>query len=477
MRILITNCTLATRTGTEIVVRDLAFALRTAGHAPAVYSPQLGGIATELEAAGIPVVADLHRLMQEPDIVHGHHHVETLEALLFFPKARGLFVCHDRTIWMSAPPRLDRIRRYVAVDFNCLERLTGDYGIPESLTRVIFNSVDADRLPARSTPLPKKPTRALVFSNYAGTGTHLEAVQVACAMLDLPLEVIGSGVGQSSETPEQRLGRYDVVFAKARCAMEAIVSGAAVVLCDAQGLGPMVTMRELAELRRWNFGRRVLREPLDPTAIANQVRLYDPADAAAVSAYVRQHAALTVAIEQYLRLYDEILAEPPTAPVASGRDLAEYARAPATRVHELEMELIELRRPYRMEPLSKDAGSRLAVRIESCPDQIEAANAFPVRVRLDNNGHERVSSFAPYPVHLTYRWLDVESKDPVVGEGARTLLRPPLPPDQRDTYSVHTIAPDQPGRYLLRVTLVQEGVMWLDQIDLPVVAEAIVTVV
>jgi hypothetical protein len=477
MRILITNCTLATRTGTEIVVRDLACALRAAGHAPTVYSPELGGIAMELEAAGIPVVAHLDRLMQDPDIVHGHHHVETVEALLHFPKARGLFVCHDRTIWMSAPPRLDRIRRYVAVDFNCLERLTDDYGIPETLTRVIFNCVDVDRFPARPAPLPDKPGRALVFSNYAATGTHLEAVQVACAMLDLPLEVIGSGVGQSSETPEQRLGRYDIVFAKARCAMEAIVSGAAVVLCDAQGLGPLVTMRELAELRRWNFGRRVLREPLDPTSIANQVRQYDPADAAAVSAYVRQHAALPVAIEQYLRLYDEILAEPPMAPVATGRDLAESARASATRVHELEMELIELRRPYRMEALSEYAGSRLAVRIESCPEQIECARPFSVRVTLENSGHDKISSVAPFPVHLTYRWLDIESKEPIVGEGPRTALRPPLPPDHRDGYSVLAMAPDQPGRYLLRVTLVQEGVMWLDQIALPVAAEAIVAVV
>jgi len=481
MRILIANCTLATRTGTEIVVRDLAFALRAAGHVPSVYSPELGSIATELQAAGIQVVANLRQLMQEPDLVHGHHHVETVEALLHFPGARGLFVCHDRSIWMSAPPRLDRIRRYVAVDFNCLERLTGDYGISEAQTRVIFNSVDLDRLPARTTPLPEKPARALIFSNYAATGTHLEAVQVACAMLNLPLDVIGAGVGQSSESPEQLLGRYDLVFAKARCALEALASGASVVLCDAQGLGPLVTLREMAELRRWNFGRRLLRDQLDPELIATQVRRYDPADAAAVSAYVRQHAALPVAIAEYLRLYDEILAEPPMAPASLGHDLAAYARAGATRIHELESELIELRRPYRMEPLSEHAGSHLSLAIEHCPSVMQCASAFSARVLLENLGSAILSSFMPFPVHLTYRWLDADTAAPIAGagdnDGARSVLRPPLPPDQRAVYSVHINAPAQPGRHLLRVTLVQEGVMWLDQIATPVSADAIVTVV
>jgi hypothetical protein len=476
MHVLITNCTLASRTGTEIVVRDLALGLRAAGQTASIYSPELGEIASELQAQGITVVGDLHQLPHAPDIIHGHHHVETLEALLHFPHVRGLFVCHDRSIWMSAPPRLDRIRRFVAVDHNCLERLTIDYAIPEAMTRVNFNSVDLDRFCARSNALPSRPSRALVFSNYASTGTHLEAVQVACAMLDLPLEVIGAGVGKSTDAPEQVLGQYDVVFGKARCAIEALASGAAVVLCDAQGLGPMVSMRELAELRRWNFGRRVLREPLDPTAIANQVRRYDPADAAAVSAYIRNHASLPIAIDQYLQLYNEILAEP--APAASlGRDLADYARASAMRIHEMETELAELRKPYRMEPMSEYAGTQLAVAIDNCPEVIDRSRAFGVRVSVENNGCDKVSSYLPYPVHLTYRWLDPENQAHLIDEGARSVLKPPLAPGDRRSYNVHTIAPDRPGRYLLRITLVQEGVMWLDYIAVPVKAETVVTVV
>jgi hypothetical protein len=478
-RILITNVTLASRTGTEIVVRDLAIGLRALGFEPMVYSPELGELAAEIQAAGIPVVKDIRLVPDEPHIVHGHHHVETIEALMRFPRARGLFVCHDRTIHMSAPPRLDRILRYVAVDYNCLERLTGDYAIPAALTSVIYNAVDIDRLPQRA-PLPPAPARALVFSNYAGPGTHLDAVQVACAMLKIPLDVIGAAMRQTNAAPEDVLGQYDLVFAKARCALEALAVGAAVVLCDTHGLGPMVTMRELAALRRWNFGRRTLREVLDPGAIVSQVQRYDPADARDVSDFIRTHATLATAVDQYARLYDEMMAEPlPTPPASPARELAAYAQASATRVYELEQELIELRKPYRMEPLSDIACAQLALRLHACPAMVECARPFGVRVQLENGSSEKLASFAPYPLHLGYRWLDAERDAAIdgVGETPRTVLRPALQPDEKAIYALHVIPPDRPGRYRLRATLVQEGVMWLDTIATPVIADAIVTVV
>ncbi len=59
MRILIVNVTLASRTGTETALRDLALGLKTAGHELAVYSPELGQIADEIRSSGIPVFSQL----------------------------------------------------------------------------------------------------------------------------------------------------------------------------------------------------------------------------------------------------------------------------------------------------------------------------------------------------------------------------------------------------------------------------------
>src|SRR5690349_17350721 len=145
MRILLTNITLASQTGTEIVIRDLALGLLAKGHTPVVYTPNPGIVAEQIKRGGVRVVQDLAAISHAPDIIHGHHLVETVSALLQFPAAPGIFVCHDRLIWHDAPPPIEQVRKFVAVDRNCLERLTLEAGIPADRTRLIFNAVDTSR--------------------------------------------------------------------------------------------------------------------------------------------------------------------------------------------------------------------------------------------------------------------------------------------------------------------------------------------
>ena len=77
MRVLMTNITMASRTGTEIVTRDLAMGLASLGHRPIVFSPALGGLADELRDAGVPVVSRLEDITDPPEMIHGHHREET----------------------------------------------------------------------------------------------------------------------------------------------------------------------------------------------------------------------------------------------------------------------------------------------------------------------------------------------------------------------------------------------------------------
>src|SRR3954451_4638444 len=196
MRILLTNLTLATRTGTEIVTRDLALGLAAAGHTPIVFCPNLGEIAEEIHRAGIPVVRDLVDLTEVPDVIHGHHYVECTTATLRFPQTPAIFVCHDRLSWHDLPPPSAQIRRYVAVDRNCLERLSSESGLSPEKIRMIHNAVDVRRFAARGW-LAERPGRALIFSNYATRGSHLEPILEACSMLSLAVDVVGSGVSAS----------------------------------------------------------------------------------------------------------------------------------------------------------------------------------------------------------------------------------------------------------------------------------------
>src|SRR6202022_3960467 len=102
----------------------------------------------------------------------------------------------------------------------------------------------------------------------------------------------GESAGTAVASPESILGHYDIVFAKARAAMEAMASGAAVVLCDFAGVGPAVTSANFESLPPLNFGFEALTGPLTATAVLEQIRLYDPEDAARVSARLRSVASL-----------------------------------------------------------------------------------------------------------------------------------------------------------------------------------------
>jgi 2-polyprenyl-3-methyl-5-hydroxy-6-metoxy-1,4-benzoquinol methylase len=105
----------------------------------------------------------------------------------------------------------------------------------------------------------------------------------------------------------------------------------------------------------------------------------------------------------------------------------------------------------------------------AAPDQ-----TFEIQAQLTNYSRHTLSSYGPNPIHFSYRWLDPDSRQTIVAEGQRTALFPPLPghpirqtPDKLGyatmRCSVQVQAPSQSGRALLRITLVQEGVQWLDR--------------
>lgn len=309
LRVLITNNALAARGGSELYVRDVAVGLLKRGHAPVVYSSNLGEVASELQSANVTVVDDLSKVAETPDLIHGHHHMDTMTALLHFPRVPAVNFCHGWSNWYETPVRFPRVLRYVAVDHACRDRLIHRHEIPEASIRVLLNFVDLTRFKIRAAPLPVRPRRALLFSNYANEETHLPVVREACQRTNLELDVVGSGRRNASAEPEKILGEYDLVFAKARCALEALAVGSAVILCDAGGVGPMVTAAELDELRPLNFGIRTLRDPLETGTIVREINRYDSKDAAEVSRRIRADASLDYVLDELVGLYHEVVEE------------------------------------------------------------------------------------------------------------------------------------------------------------------------
>lgn len=169
LSILLTNLLLAGRTGTEIVTRRLAGALRDLGHHPTVYTPQPGALADELLALSGPVVSDIREVLGPVDTIHGHHLPTTVAALARWPHTPALFVCHDFVAWHDQPPMFPSIRRYIAVDDTVAGRLR-DAGVDEARLRIVLNQPDLDRF-VPGPPLPEHPGARWPSPSIASTST------------------------------------------------------------------------------------------------------------------------------------------------------------------------------------------------------------------------------------------------------------------------------------------------------------------
>ncbi len=326
LRVLLTLRTLNRRSGSEAYVMDLARALRRRGHEPIVYASEGGDLAHELKMSTVAVIERLDRMAVVPDLIHGNHHPETMTALLHFPDTPAIHVTHAWNSFEATPVHHPRVFIYVAVDDTCRDRLVQEEGIAPEQVRVLQNGVDLDRFRPRP-PLPEKPRRALVFSNYATQGTHLEICAEACRRAGIEFAAIGSGVGREAQVPEKLIGEYDLIFAKARCALEALAVGAAVVLCDTTGSGPMVTAANVAPLRRENFGLRTMQRRLDADLLLGEIERYDPTDAAAASRFIRETANLEKSTDDLIALYGEVIEQHRGRPrdlLAENRAVAEY---------------------------------------------------------------------------------------------------------------------------------------------------------
>ena len=226
-----------------------------------------------------------------------------MTALLFYRHTPAVFVSHGWVPWVEIPPRHPRIMRYFAVDVPTRDAAVRN-GVPAERVHVQPNFVDLKRFKARP-PLPAKPRRALVLSNYSHK--HLPVIREACAAVGIEVDVRGRDSGQVAERPEEILPQYDIVFAKGRSALEAVTVGNAVIICDRFGVGPMISLKNALQLQSLSGDYQMLYEPLSVEAVTREIANYRPEDAAGVCQLARSVVGLDQAAVAFLRTYQEVI--------------------------------------------------------------------------------------------------------------------------------------------------------------------------
>jgi hypothetical protein len=410
VRILMTNNTLDLPAGTELNIRDMAVAMAARGHQVAAYSDVLGEVARQIRDAGVAVFDDIRRAPWEPDVIHGHHHMETMTAILRFRASPAIYFARGFTPWEEAAPLHPRILRYAAVDEPTMEANVRTQGVPSERSHLIYNYVNSSLFRTRGEPLPPRPRRALVLSHYVSP-EGADIFRLACKARGISLDALGRGAGKVIIGIERVLPDYDLVFSKGRSAFEAIGVGAALIPSDVEGVGPIVTRANLTSLYHQSFGSTTFHAPLSVDAILAEIDRYDATEARAVSLRLHEMAPMEKVVDQLLELYTQAIAEF----TRSRPDPQAEAQAEAAYLAWLSL---SVKHRYGTVAGERDALAAELSGLLGQPDRISAE-----RDRLTRERFLQVAELVRARNSLVGRTRAMISGIPIVGDALRGMVR------------------------------------------------------
>ncbi|MCL4415796.1 MAG: hypothetical protein M1371_00565 [Actinobacteria bacterium] len=95
------------------------------------------------------------------------------------------------------------------------------------------------------------------------------------------------------------------------------------------------------------------------------------------------------------------------------------------------------------------------------PSQMKSKSAYSIPLYVFNAGSRTwPNKQEENSVHLSYHWLDVNTKDVVVFDGVRTNLPRSIIPGEVVRVDVEVKTPEEPGDYILQFDLVREKEYW-----------------
>ncbi|TDN67237.1 sulfotransferase family 2 domain-containing protein [Paraburkholderia sp. BL10I2N1] len=114
-------------------------------------------------------------------------------------------------------------------------------------------------------------------------------------------------------------------------------------------------------------------------------------------------------------------------------------------------------------PLPVESRKLFCVEIVKAPSEIGLSTKFQVAAAVTNNSGRTIASRNLNPVNISYHWIEKSTGSVAIFDGERTVMSKRLPVGERTGVSVSVESPARAGQYVLRMTIVQEGVAWFDE--------------
>jgi hypothetical protein len=238
LRVAFSNVAMDSYAGSELWTADMAKYLKSVGIDVIVYTPIIGAVANMLKEVDIEVTSSPDRVeMFGPTILHVNHFDA---ALPLIERMEGKIPIINVVHGLLPRPELPG---YKGVDKYCCVSIAGKAKI-HVLTGTEWEHIE-------TLPNFFDERRFVKLSTFAGANKaallssrtspeQRDKLQAAISALGFQLEHIGYG-SRPTPNPEEWLAGYDLIFAVGRSAIEALASGAHVILWDSGIIGPAVT--------------------------------------------------------------------------------------------------------------------------------------------------------------------------------------------------------------------------------------------
>lgn len=126
--------------------------------------------------------------------------------------------------------------------------------------------------------------------------------------------------------------------------------------------------------------------------------------------------------------------------------------------------------------VDKEISERISLKVKEVVKEVDEKSVFFCLVDIMNCTSKIINSTGVNPIHISYHWIDTKDDTVIEFDGERSSIEPSLLPFTHKEYNLKVISPKKEGKYKLRVTLVQEGIVWLNELNSCLAEDVIIDV-